>query len=252
MTQGKSSLLHFLIVTYHPDDKFSKLRRILKNYPLLVIDNSQKNLGYAGAINQGFKKILTTPCKWIVILNQDLILSQHTIIKLKEKLSITSADIVGPFGGNLDAKRYTTILPGKETDDKNLCYLSGSFLAVKKEVFQKIGFWEEKYFLYYEDVDFCQKALKNNLTLEKITLPDIAHDESGSLGKNSFLHQYYLARNHLLFVEKHAPSSVKIHELLRLPKTIYEHWAKKEAGALLGIRDYLLRRSGKIRLDMCV
>lgn len=252
MTRDKSSLFHFLIVTYHPNDKFSKLRRILKNYPLLVIDNSQRNLGYAGAINQGLKKILITSSKWVVILNQDLVISPQTIKKLAEKLSATSADMAGPFPGNLDSKRYTTILPGKDLSDKNLFYLSGSFLAVKKEVFGKIGFWEEKYFLYYEDVDFCQKALKNNLMLEKITLPDITHDDSSSLGKNSFLHQYYLARNHLLFVEKHAPLSVKLHELIRLPKTIYEHWQKKEKGALLGIRDYFLRRSGKIRLDIYV
>jgi len=55
--------------------------------------------------------------------------------------------------------------------------------------------------------------------------------------------QYYMARNHLLFLERFSSPKIKLRELIRMPKTIYE--AKSRKYELLGIRDYFLRRLGK-------
>jgi hypothetical protein len=66
----------------------------------------------------------------------------------------------------------------------------------------------------------------------------LVHPEGGTdLTKN-----YYLARNHLLFVERNAPFSVQLRETLRLPKTLWEHFKKGDRSALKGIKDYLLRK----------
>ena len=242
----KNSSPNFLIVTYQPPQTFTKLLRTLSRFTVLTVDNSEnKNLGYAGAINVGVKKLLKQAGEWVIILNQDIVLSINTLEQLEQHLYKTRADLLGPFTGTIDPIRYSTIFPVSKITEPKLSYLSGSFIAIRKNVFSKIGFWEEKYFLYYEDVDFCQKALKRNLLLEKIELRDIYHEENSSLGKNSFLHQYYLARNHLLFVEKHAPLIIRFCELFRLPKTIWDHQQKQESGALYGVKDYLLRKFGK-------
>ncbi len=101
----------------------------------------------------------------------------------------------------------------------------------------------ESYFMYYEDVDFCVRARRAGYPLYSVKIPGIMHEEKG--WKNNNNQEYYLARNHLLFVERLAPMWLKTHEILRLPKTYYEHMSKKEYGAAAGVRDYLLRRFGK-------
>ena len=84
----------------------------------------------------------------------------------------------------------------------------------------------------------------------QLSLDGVTHVDTASLGKGSYLHQYYLARNHFLFVERLAPFSVKLHELVRLPKTVWEHIVRHEQGALHGVRDYLLRRFGQKRVSL--
>ncbi|MFZ5845239.1 MAG: glycosyltransferase family 2 protein, partial [Patescibacteria group bacterium] len=150
--------------------------------------------------------------------------------------------IVGPFAGSLNPRRWTTIVPSKRAD-----YISGSCIGIHREVIEKVGYFYEPYFLYYEEVDLCLRAKKQGFLLRWLPIKEISHEESVSLGKGSFLHQYYLSRNHLLFVERQAPFRVKLYEFLRLPKTIYEHYVRKEWGALAGIIDYFLRRFGPYR-----
>ena len=83
----------------------------------------------------------------------------------------------------------------------------------------------------------------------RLELGKAKHKESKSLGQGSYLHQYYLARNHLLFVERIAPIRVKMYEVIRFPKTITEHLTRHEHGAIAGIADYFIRRFGKTRKE---
>lgn len=234
-----SKKVQFVIPTYNADkNELASLFKSLKSFPIIVVDNTKKNLGYAGGVTVGIKRALHDGADWVVILNQDLHVDNKAIKKFATILLGSEIGIVGPFGGELDKKRWTTILPSIHVD-----YISGSCLAIHKNIFGKIEFYEP-YFMYYEDADFCVRARKAGFPVEKIFIKGINHEENTSLGRGSFLHQYYLSRNHLLFVERNAPFFVKLHELFRLPKTIYEHWERRELGALLGIRDYLFRRFG--------
>jgi GT2 family glycosyltransferase len=95
--------------------------------------------------------------------------------------------------------------------------------------------------MYYEDVDFCFRARKAGFKLGIADKAIIYHQIKRSK-KGKKLMDYYLARNHLLFVKKHAPLFVKIRELIRLPKTLWEHYRNKEFGALIGIKDALLKK----------
>ena len=124
-------------------------------------------------------------------------------------------------------------------------YITASFIVIHREVVNKIGYFYEKYFMYYEDVDYCIRADKNGFSMKKISIDSFRHKESSSLGKNSKAHNYYLARNHMLLVERLAPLSVKLYEFIRLPKTLYEFYSTKNSGALDGMRDYLFRKFGK-------
>jgi GT2 family glycosyltransferase len=94
--------------------------------------------------------------------------------------------------------------------------------------------------MYYEDVDFCHRAKKAGFKLGIANKAIVYHHIKNSKKKISLMN-YYLARNHFLFVKKHAPLFVKIRELIRLPITLWEHYRKKEFTALSGIKDFFLK-----------
>jgi GT2 family glycosyltransferase len=222
-------------------------KTIKKKIKQVSIINNPQNLGYPAALNIGIKLALKNNPQFILIINNDVIVKKNF---LKELLSFSKkqrADLISPKildqnskiwfdGGEIDKNRYTAGHKKGKTD-----FLSGCCLLIRKKVFDKIGFFDEDYFMYYEDVDFCLRARKAGFKLGIVDKAIVYHHIKRS-AKGIKLMDYYLARNHLLFVKKHGPLFVKIRELIRLPKTLWEHWRKKEFSALHGIKDCLLRR----------
>jgi GT2 family glycosyltransferase len=127
----------------------------------IVIDNSppNKNLGFAAAVNIGIKKALAGGADKILLVNPD--------IKIK-KIDFKNGDVVAPVlkfkrdgewvydhGGRVNwlIGRTTHIESPGEID-----YVSGACMMIDKKVFAKIGFFDERFFMYFEDVDFCLRA----------------------------------------------------------------------------------------------
>lgn len=254
-----NSTVSFIIISYHPDKKeFNTLLASLSGFSVIVVDNGgmltfddvgkhtllsqTANMGYAAAANIGMHHASGLGSTWFIILNQDIKLNRTSLLSFVKKLRALPPSVAGPFSGGLDPKRWTTILPSESVD-----YLTGSIMAIHQHVVGKIGYFYEPYFLYYEDADYCVRASQAGFPLQRINVTDIAHEDTRTLGRGSFTHHYYMARNHLLFVFRLAPRTIKIHELLRFPKTISEHIKRKEKGALAGVRDFVLRRTGEFR-----
>ncbi len=265
----------FIIIAYHPEPQgFARLLKRLPPKDVIIIDNGQtlaakdagratvlsqtKNVGYATAANVGLRHAIAHGYEWYVILNQDVLMTRTGGEDLIHAIVSQEPCIAGPFLGRLDPKRWTTILtstPG--VDERSLKkvskmpvstpgveYVSGSCMAIHRNVVEKIGYMYEPYFLYYEEADYCVRAARAGFPIRRIDVPGLSHEESVSLGRGSVAHQYYLARNHLLFVSRLAPFAVQSYECIRFPKTLSEHMIRKEWGALLGIRDLLFRRFG--------
>lgn len=215
------------------------LRAVLEGWEVMIVDNTKNNRGYGGGANAGMKRAMRQGAQWFVIMNQDVKMTKEAVGSFTDILRKSQPAIVGPFAGQLDPKRWTTIVPATKMD-----YISGSVFAIHRDVIDKIGYFFEPYFMYYEEVDYCMRSKSAEFPLRWLPISGITHEESVGLGKGSFLHEYYLARNHLLFVERCAARSVKLHEFLRLPKTIFEHIV--QPGALLGLFHYFIRRFGRL------
>lgn len=224
-----------------------------------VIDNTGQDRGFAGAVNVGVRDFLDKKADWLLVVNNDTFWPPSTLEKLWQFHRTNHLAISGPaifgfdkklesLGGLLDPKRFSAY--HALTATPSLDFIPGTAILVNSAVFTRIGFFEERFFLYYEDVDFCQRAIKAGLKLGVCSEAKIYHYHSASLKKQISIKEYYLARNHLLFVEKLAPPQVKFREMLRLPKTVLVHRQNKNRLALFGLRDYFLRRFGKMPADI--
>lgn len=209
----KQKKVWFVIVTYKPKrETIRRLKSALEDWPVAVVDNTEKNLGYGAAANRGMKEAFNAGAQWVVVMNQDIEIIRKGISQFCARAQNCDPGIIGPEAGSLDPKRWTSMIPPRGEID----YISGSCMAIHRDVYERIGGFCEPYFMYYEDVDFCVRAKRAGFPLRQVTIDGFRHTAHGN--------EYYLARNHLWFVARLAPLSVKIYEILRLPKTLWEYF----------------------------
>jgi len=266
----KKELVQYILLTMNPNVR--GIRRIIDSISpetVIVVDNTPgetsgfrdyhfpshvvylpqyKNLGYDGGVNIGLTYCMNHDAEWMVILNDDIKISSQDMQKATKELLQYPPGIAGPKIGTLDPVRFSSVLTEKNSDVTDpYSYVSGVFLAIHREVIQKIGMMYEPYFIYFEDCDYSIRAKKADFPIYELRLRTFYHHESQSIKQKSFLKEYYHARNHLLFVTRHASIHVQFHEVLRMPKTLYEHWQRRNIGAITGIKDFALRRFGTYR-----
>jgi len=130
------------------------------------------------------------------------------------------------YGGILDKKRLTAGLIDKKPKKRffKTDFVSGSLMFIKKEVIDKIGFFDESYFMYYEEVDFCFRAKRAGFRVGVDTQYQYHHLETS---KENPQKNKYLFFNHLKFLWRYGSIYQKIYEVLRSPKTIIEEIKKR-------------------------
>ena len=246
---------------------------IKKNYPQIAIIKNRDNLGWGVGNNKGIEYALRKGADAIFILNNDTEIDKRCISNMvselckSEKVGIDGQKIylsvngkkkkkISYAGGKFTKNRYFGMHIGDDKLDigqfdkiKKTEFTTGAAMMVKSEVFRKIGYFENRFFIYYEEGDFCMRANKVGIEILFIPNAHVFHVFSGTVKLNSPFQHYYTTRNHYLFVETMCPWNVKVREIFRTPKTISEFMKSRDLDkrkySLLGIRDYFLRRFGK-------
>ena len=116
-------------------------------------------------------------------------------------------------------------------------YCHGS-ICFHKSVFEKIGLFDSRYFLYLEDDDFCFRAKKAGFGIVYAPAGKVWHLNSGSSSVGSLLQDYYFARNRLLLGMHWSPWRTRLalfRESIRLMLK-GRKWQK------VGIKDFYLGR----------
>ena len=224
-----------------PDNSIKIFNKEYKNNKLVRILNTKSNLGYAGGNNFGIDYALKNNFDFIVLLNNDVLVDPNFLEELLKESS--SYDILGPkiyfapgfeyhkdryqkndlgkviwsMGGQMDWNNiYGSNISIDEVDHgqfgkiKNkVDFISGCCLMASRQVFQKIGKLDEKYFMYLEDVDFCQRAKIANFKMACIPKSIIWHVNSGSTNGPGDLQNYFITRNRIYFAYKYAKLRTK-------------------------------------------
>ncbi|MEW6407229.1 MAG: glycosyltransferase family 2 protein [Patescibacteria group bacterium] len=132
-----------------------------------------------------------------------------------------------------------------ETPRSNFDFLPGCATLIKKEVIKKIGLFDEKYFVYYDETDFCVRAKRAGYDLMYIPSAKIWHKASRTTREGSYFKNYYLTRNKFLFFRKFR-KSIFIPVIYTLTFAILHRWLFRSKftdlpnivkGAMKGIKD---------------
>lgn len=233
-----SHKIDFIVVDNNSTDGSIEAFGKLSNIHL--IPNSQ-NLGYTGGNNVGVRYALRNKSDIVLILNNDTIVDRNLLINLAQ--ASKNADIISPkiyfapnyefhknrykksdigkviwyAGGKVDWPNIIGSHIGVDEVDRGqfnerheIDFATGACMLVKRQVFEKIGLFDDKYFLYLEDMDFCQRAKNNNFQIAFEPKAVIWHKNAKSTGgSGSALQDYFITRNRLLFAFKFAKLKTK-------------------------------------------
>jgi hypothetical protein len=79
----------------------------------------------------------------------------------------------------------------------------GAFFLVRKEVFDLLGGFDERFFVYYEEVDFCCRVIEHGYRVFYLAEAQAFHKGGGSSEKVKAHRLFYSLRSRILYVEKH-------------------------------------------------
>ncbi len=185
-----------VIIIENSSDENLKFK-IEKKYRNVECILPEKNLGYGAANNLGIKKAKT---KYLLILNPDTILLQNTLEQLLYHADkIKDFAILGPKiieGDNIecDEVNKTNIKHTEDNIVKSISYVKGFAIFMNKEQFKEIGFFDENFFLYFEEIDLCKRVLKRGKKIFLIADASVKH-AGGQSHVKSINTQMELSRN---------------------------------------------------------
>ncbi len=190
-------------------------------YPVEVI-SSKENRGFGEGANIGIDYAISKGAEYILLLNIDTFLDRNLVselVKYANENTVTTAVIycgdkekmrLWYAGGEIDyfTANVNQLLYGEDIgeDAKEVSFISGCCMMIHRSIFDKVGYFDKSFYLYYEDADFCVRLIKNNIIMKCITTSSLWHKVGGSsIGGNemSYGTQYYVVRNRLLFANKY-------------------------------------------------
>ena len=198
-------------------------KKIKKEFPGVFLIQNRENLGFCKANNQGIKYSIKNHAEYTLLLNNDTTVDREflkRLINVVEKYSnigLASAKTLSYFSNKIlfsKGKHYDffgiSILGKKELkeDIEVSDFLSGCVLLISNKVIKKIGYLDEAYFAYIEDVDFSRRFKKAGYDIVVVKNSVIWHKKSSSAGyinskKISSIQAYLQMRNTILFIRKH-------------------------------------------------
>jgi GT2 family glycosyltransferase len=194
-------------------------------YPGVKFIRSEQNLGFAGGNNLGIKEATGD---YLFFVNNDTEFTAGLVDILVEVMNANPlVGMISPkikYYNEKNLIQYAGYTPMNFYTCRNSCiglrekdtgqydhltgptaYCHGAAMMVRKEAIEKAGMMNENFFLYYEEVDWCEHIKKAGYQAWVCTEALIYHKESVSVGKKSRLKEYFMNRNRILFIRRNAP-----------------------------------------------
>ena len=256
-------------------------------FPNIILIENIKNEGFGKANNIGMRWCLNnSDATYFFIINNDTKIRKDTLSQLiRTAASASNIGIVTPkiyfmdsenivwfAGGYFDVKRGSARVIGVHELDKGqydipteITFATGCAMLIKKSVIENIGMFDERYFVYEEDVEFSLRVIKYGYKIFYEPNAIVYHRVNASIRKSDVFsgilspknsracfYYYYLVRNRLFTMKKHANI---FRWIIFLPYFLF-YWSikcsqsaivgnyKAMGGIAKGIKDFFLSISG--------
>ncbi len=205
----------------------SPRQRITEEFPRFTYIETGTNLGYAGGNNVGIRYALAAGHEYVFVLNNDTIVERDV---LRHAVAVAEADAsIGVVGVKIiawDQPERVWVAYGQVTyrqglvrligyygqDDgafdtqRDVEWVPGTAMLFRRRALETVGLFDEEFFAYHEDVDWCTAAREHGLRVVFAPQPRIYHKGHRSSGGKGYVtpRQYLAGRNMVLYVRKHA------------------------------------------------
>ncbi len=215
---GYSNLEVIVVDNASPSDNPDIIK---ERYPKITFIKNPVNGGFANGNNIGIRQ---AKGDYLFMINNDTAVPAGVIDRLVDALASDSRiGLVCPKVKYFDNKNIiqyagqtkmstfgmrTFIIGYGEKDNgqydksEETYYVHGAAMMTRRDVVDKVGMMHEAYFLYYEELDWCDHIRKAGYKIMYVHDALIYHKESLSTGKNSPLKTYYLNRNRMIFLRR--------------------------------------------------
>jgi rhamnosyltransferase len=256
---------HLLIVDNGSDEEGAQLLTRLQSEGVSVIRNPE-NLGIATALNIGVNWARSNGYNWVLTLDQDTICEPDMVAKMlkvywaldeREKVAI-----LAPIHYDREANYISAELRNLKGDvsDRDYVMTSGNLIPIS--VFDKIGPYDDDFFIEYVDHDFCLRAKRRGLRILLVREAKMAH-RLGDMRMHTFgslfsffshnyhpVRRYYRGRNRIVLYRRYFgrwifhDQEFAVKDMFKILLVEKDRWAKIKA-TLSGTIDGLLSRLGR-------
>ncbi|OUW63519.1 MAG: hypothetical protein CBD58_00125 [bacterium TMED198] len=240
LSQCLSSILNgsmnqnsFEILVVDNDSYDNSRSKIIKQFPMVKWIQLDSNYGFSKAVNKAIKK---SSGKYICLVNPDTIISNNALAKMRGYLErnsdtgILGAKVFNPDGSfQLSSRRrfpsffisLSKVLGLNKIFSKTKFFskynykdidvnaisevdsVSGSCMMISRKVIESVGLFDENFFLYFEDTDYCLRALKQGFKVKYYPKAHIIHYKGESSSSAPFIVKHKFYESMIYFYKKY-------------------------------------------------
>ncbi len=225
----KSIEYEIIVVDNCSDD--GSINKLQEDFPCIIAIENEQNLGFGRANNVGIER---ASGKYVFMLNSDTLLVQNAILEMYNfmenhgEYGACGCNLIDKEGnlnlsyGNLPSLSYEFLQLGlyrlcrnyyrnklsvgqtiKAGDPKNVGYISGADIFMRKSIFDEIGGFDKNIFMYFEETDLFTRMKKT--CIKSCVLPEvkIIHLEGGSIKKSNINKFRLFETSRMYYYRKH-------------------------------------------------
>lgn len=213
----KSSYPNLEIVVIDNDSKDGSFEQAKEKFQKFHFIKNSQNLGFGAGNNIAIRFALEKMANYVFLLNNDATIEKDTIEKLVSEAEKDSRNgILSPLilsgdkkniwfaGGKILWNKMKTVHLYEKLSSTAYPteYISGCAMLIRQEVFEKIGLFDEKFFLYYEDADLSIRAKRKGFLLLMVPQAIACHFEKSEQLNPKKL--YWLVLSGIIFFRKNS------------------------------------------------
>lgn len=232
--------ISYEIIVVDNASKNKEAEELHRLFPYIKVIANNKNAGFAGGNNLG---ICQATGKYLFFINNDTYFEEDHLLELIKRLEDN------PKIGGLSPKicfstfpkliQYAGFTPLSEITIRNkaiayckpdngsfdtasrTAFLHGAAMLIKQKIIEKVGMMSERFFLYYEEMDWCSKIINAGYELWYDPCCCVFHKESKSINKINTLKLFYNTRNRLLYAWRNRKSWIRYSAIIYLCTIAY-------------------------------